>query len=73
MRSVSIPTSGENANMPRTCPLMTSPMTSRLAPPWSMWIGVITMTETITAWLRAMPTTAARTSGVCRMTAHGRS
>ena len=73
MRSVRIPTSGENANMPRTCPLMTSPMTSRLAPPWSMWIGVITMSETMTAWVKAIATTAARTNGVWRMTAHGRS
>ena len=72
-RSASIPTSGENANIPRMCPLMTRPMTSRLAPPWSMWIGVITMTDTMTAWLRAIPTAAARTSGVWRMTAHGRS
>ena len=38
-RSASIPTSGENANIPRMCPLMTRPITSRLAPPWSMWIG----------------------------------
>ena len=52
---------------------MTRPMISRLAPPWSMWIGVMTMTDTMTAWLSAMPRAAKRTRGVCKITGHGRS
>ena len=48
---------------------MTNPMTSRCAPPCSMWSGVMIITVTIAAWAQAIATTAAPTAGTSRTTA----
>ena len=40
--------------MPRMCPLMTNPTTAKVACPWTMCSGVITITLTITMWASAI-------------------
>ncbi len=55
--------------MPSTWIEMTNPMTSRCAPPCSMWSGVMIITVTIAAWAQAIATTAAPTAGTSRTTA----
>ena len=52
--------------MPSTWIEMTNPMTSRCAPPCSMWSGVMIITVTIAAWAQAIATTAAPTAGTSR-------
>ncbi len=52
--------------MPRMCTLITTPMTSRSAPPWCMCSGVITITAIITPCARASATTPAATPGRVR-------
>ena len=42
--------------MPSTCRLITRPMIRRLAPPWCMCRGVITITLTMTVWPSAIVT-----------------
>ena len=54
--------------MPSTWMEMTNPMTSRCAPPCSMWSGVMIITVTIAAWAHAIATTAAPTAGTSRTT-----
>ncbi len=65
--SASQPMTGENANIPATCTLMTKPMTEMDAPPCVMCTGVMTMTVTITVCpttTATRPSTAARTGGM---------
>ena len=52
--------------MPSTWMLMTRPITSSAAPPWSMCSGVITMTATMTACAEASARTAAGMPGWAR-------
>ena len=54
--------------MPSTWIEMTKPMTSRCAPPCSMWSGVMIITVTIAACAQAIATTAAPTAGTSRTT-----
>jgi hypothetical protein len=56
--------------MPATCTLMTNPTMRNVAPSCLMWMGVITITDTITVWLRAIaasPSVAARDLPTARM------
>ena len=54
--------------MPSTWMLMTMPMTCKVAPPWCMCSGVITITEIITACAKDSAATPAATPGVVRAT-----
>ena len=54
--------------MPSTWTLITTPITSRVAPPWCMCSGVITITDTITACASASAATPEETPGRVRTT-----
>ena len=62
-RSEARPTSGDSAYIPSTWTLITSPMTTSDTSTWRMWIGVMTMTDTIAVCataIAARPSTAPR-------------
>ena len=65
-RSARRPTTGESTYIPAMCTLITTPITEMLAPPWSRWIGVIDMIDTIAVWLTAIPAIARRASSESR-------
>src|SRR5690606_14354740 len=62
-RSARWPTTGENANMPRTCRLMVIPIIVIDPPWWARWTGVAVMTPSITPWAVRIAMTANRATG----------
>ena len=67
-RSTAAPTTGDSTYMPRMWIEMTKPMTSSSACPCFMWIGVITMTLTMTRCPNPMTSTARSARVFARIT-----